>query len=268
MTSRKRRDQLDNNFFDSDDSSANLDIQPSDDMDFSNFPELNIQSVDGVGFGGLDFPNVKSQNGIVALGAFRVSMKGLEVKGNITQEEWWAFFDGVQKIESAIQFIIGDLANYGEDQFNISYDDIAEKTGYKKETVENYAYVARNVGQAVRDESLSFNHHYLVASLDNDPQREQWLATAKDHNLSVRTLELAINIWREGGDPQRVFDIVDDKPSPVQSARLKMVKERTKVMKKAKSAKARKLWLTYAKEQAAEWQDLVSKIAEMEDRTE
>ncbi|MGB7341019.1 MAG: hypothetical protein WBC91_19140 [Phototrophicaceae bacterium] len=249
MSTRKRRDQLDNNFFESE----------------STLPELSIQAVDEIGFGGFGLPNVQSQDGIVTLGAFRISMRGLEIQGNITQDEWWAFFDGVQKIESAIQFIIGDLANYGEDQFQISYDEIAEKTGYKTETVENYAYVARNVKKDVRNEGLSFNHHYLVASLDTDEQRQQWLATAKDRDLSVRTLELAINIWREGGDPQRVFDIVDDKPSPVQSARLKMVKERTKVMKKAKSEKARKLWLTYAKEQAAEWQDLVSKIAEMED---
>lgn len=249
MSSRKRRDQLDNNFFEGEDS----------------LPELNIQEVDEIGFGGLALPNVRSQDGIVKLGAFHISMKGLEIQGRITQDEWWAFFDGVRKIESAIQFIIGDLASYGEDAFQISYESIAEKTGYKSETVENYAYVARNVPQEIRNESLSFNHHYLVASLSINEQKKQWLDTAKAHDLSVRNLELALNIWKEGGDPQRVFDIVDDKPSPVQSARLKMVRERTKVMKKAKSKQARKLWLTYAKEQAAEWEDLVSKIAGMED---
>jgi len=251
MSARKRREQLENNaFFDAD----------SDDS----LPELNIKEVDEIGFGGLSLPVARSQDGVVKLGAFHISMTGLQIEGRITQDEWWAFFDGVQKIESAIQFIIGDLASYGEDEFRISYEEIAGRTGYKRETVENYAYVARNVRQGLRNEDLSFNHHYLVASLANDNLKQEWLNTAQEHELSVRNLELAINIWKEGGDPQRVFDITDDKPSPVQSARLKMVRERTKVMKKAKSKKARKLWLTYAKEQAAEWQDLAQKIAKME----
>lgn len=249
MSARKRRDQLDNDFFDGD----------------NPLPELNIQEVDEIGFGGLALPVARSQDGVVKLGAFSISMKGLHIDGRITRDEWWAFFDGVQKIESAIQFIIGDLANYGEDAFQISYEDIAGKTGYKTETVENYAYVARNVPQELRNEKLSFNHHYLVASLDVDEQKRDWLLTAEDHDLSVRNLELALNIWKEGGDPQRVFDIVEDKPSPVQSARLKGVKDRTKIMKKAQSKKDRKLWLTYAKEQAAEWAGLAEKISSMVD---
>ncbi len=251
MSARKRRDQLENNFFDNDDE----------------LPALDIRSVDEIGFGGMTLPVARIQDEMVKMGAFSISMTGLQIEGRVTQDEWWAFFDGVQKIESAIQFIIGDLASYGESTFQISYEDIAEKTGYKQETVENYAYVARNVPQHLRNNNLSFNHHYLVASLDSDDLKERWLSTAKEHDLSVRNLELALNIWKDGGDPQRVFDIVDDKPSPVQTARLKMVKERAKVMKKAQSKTARKLWLTYAKEQAAEWQSLVSKISEMPDES-
>lgn len=251
MSARKRRDQLENNFFDSNDE----------------LPALDIKSVDEIGFGGLSLPVARIQDEMVKMGAFSISMSGLQIEGRITQDEWWAFFDGVQKIESAIQFIIGDLASYGESTFAISYQDIAEKSGYKPETVENYAYVARNVPQHLRNNDLSFNHHYLIASLDNDDLKQRWLSTAKEHDLSVRNLELALNIWKEGGDPQRVFDIVDDKPSPVQSARLKMVRERAKVMKKAQSKSARKLWLTYVKEQAAEWQSLADKISGMPDES-
>lgn len=247
MSANKRRQQFDNNFFDTD----------------TDLPPLDIQAVDNIGFGGMSLPVARIQNETVKMGAFSISMSGLQIEGRITQDEWWAFLDGVQKIESAIQFIIGDLASYGENTFKISYEDIAQKTGYKVETVENYAYVARNVPQNLRNNELSFNHHYIVASLDSDELKERWLLTAKEHDLSVRNLELALKIWKDGGDPQRVFDIVDDKPSPVQSARLKMVNERNKVMGKAKKKKARKLWLTYAKEQAAEWQSLADKISQM-----
>jgi hypothetical protein len=251
MSARKRREQLGNDFFESADS--------------ENLPKLDIREVDEVGFGGLALPVVRRQDGTVKLGNFRISMTGLVVEGRISQDEWWAFFEGVQKIESAIQFIIGDLAIYGEDEFRIRYDEIAARTGYKTETVENYAYVARNVSQELRNEKLSFNHHYLVASLANDEQKQQWLETAQAHNLSVRNLELALNIWREGGDPQKVFDIMDDKPSPVQQARLKSVRERSMVLKKAQSKKARKQWLHYAQEQAEAWAEIANKIGDLEE---
>jgi hypothetical protein len=251
MSARKRREQLDNSFFDA----SNTD----------NLPTLDIREVDDVGFGGLALPVVRRQDGTVKLGNFRLTMTGLVVEGRISQEEWWAFFEGVQKIESTIQFIIGDLAIYGEEEFRISYEEIAARTGYKKETVENYAYVARNMPQALRSDKLSFNHHYLVASLATDAEKQQWLATAQEHDLSVRNLELALNIWREGGDPQHVFGIIEEKPSPVQQARLKSVRERSAVLKKARSKKARKQWLHYAKEQAEAWAEIAGKIEDLDE---
>lgn len=251
MSARRRREQLDNSFFES--------------ADTDSLPKLDIREVDDVGFGGLALPVVRRQDGTVKLGNFRLTMTGLVVEGRITQEEWWAFFEGVQKIESAMQFIIGDLAIYGEDEFRISYDEIAARTGYKKETVENYAYVARNMPQALRNPALSFNHHYLVASLDTAEVKQQWLATAAEHDLSVRNLETAINIWREGGDPQKLFDKVEEKESPVQQARFKAVRERSIVLKKAKNKKARKQWLHYAKEQAEAWAEIVGKIENLDE---
>ncbi|MEM9954876.1 MAG: hypothetical protein AAF846_24935 [Chloroflexota bacterium] len=251
MSANKRRAQFDNDFFDTDNS----------------LPELNIQSVDEMGFGGLPLAKVTRHGDVIKVGAFHISMKGLQIQGDITQEEWWAFFEGVQKIESAIQFIIGDLAAYGAGEFEISYQEIAEKTGYKVETVENYASIARNVPQEVRNAKLSFNHHQNVAKLESNEQKEYWLRMAEDHELSVRNLRDAITIWEEGGDPQKYLmspHEVGKDNSPVQDARLKMAKERTKVMKKAQSKNARKLWLMYAREQASEWQELVAKIAEME----
>lgn len=250
MSARKRREDLQNDFFDTG----------------NDLPALNIQAVDDIGFGGLPLPMARREGDVVKLGAFQISMTGLQIQGKITEEEWWAFFEGVQKIENAVQFIIGDLAAYGEDAFEMTYEEIAQHTGYKPETVENYAYIARNVAQELRNPNLSFNHHYLVASLDHDSQKRDWLSTAEEHNLSVRTLKLALQIWKDGGNPQVVFENVNDDASPVQKARLKMAEERNRVMQKAKSKKARTEWLRYAREQAEEWQDLVAKIQRLAEK--
>jgi hypothetical protein len=251
MSARKRREQLDNDFFETADS--------------DNLPTLDIREVDDVGFGGLALPIVRRQDGTVKLGNFRLTTTGLQVEGRISQEEWWAFFEGVQKIESTLQFIIGDLAIYGEDEFRISYEEIAARTGYKKETVENYAYVARNMPQELRSDKLSFNHHYLVAGLDTEAEKQQWLLVAQENTLSVHNMKLAMDVWRQGGDPQAVLGIAKEKESPVQQARMKSVEERSRVMKKASSKKNRKLWLHYAKEQAEAWAEIASKIEDLDD---
>ena len=243
--SNKRRKDFDNNFFD-------------DDIPLG---ELNINTVDQIAYSGLPLPIAQrdEETGMVKLGAFNISMKGLQINGRITQEEWWAFFSGIEKIESAIQFIIGDLAVYGEDEFaDITYEAIAEKTGYKKETVENYASVARNVPQEIRVPELSFNHHYHVAKLDSNEDKRRWLNDAKQHNWSVRDLQKAIN-----GD-ELLIELMKDQESPVSKARLKGIRERDKTFKKAKKKQDRRAWLKYAREQAQEWEALVQQIQNLD----
>ncbi|MEL6404360.1 MAG: hypothetical protein AAFR81_08335 [Chloroflexota bacterium] len=245
--SKDRRKDFDSNFFDDDDLPLG---------------ELNINTVDQVAYSGLPLPIAQrdEKSGIVKLGAFNISMKGLQINGRITQEEWWAFFAGIEKIESAIQFIIGDLAVYGEDEFaDITYEAIAEKTGYKKETVENYASVARNVPQEIRVPELSFNHHYHVAKFNGKVNKQkQWLEDAKENNWSVRDLQEAIN----GGE--RLIELMKDQDSPVSKARLKGIRERDKTFKKAKKKQDRREWLKYAREQAQEWEALVKLIQNLD----
>lgn len=249
MSTRKRREQLDNDFFDDDEAAGGL-------------GELNIQDVDQIGFGGLSMPVARKddETGVVKLGAFHISPKGLQINTRITQTEWWAFFDGIRQIENAIQFVIGDLAAYGTSEFQITYEEIAEKTGYKKETVENYASVARNVPQEIRVPELSFNHHYHVASLDSRDEKERWLKYAKELNLSVRDLQHAI----ASDNPQYILEIHEEKESPVKKARLKGIRERDKTLKKAKKRQTRREWLKYAREQAQEWEALVEQIKNLD----
>jgi len=44
------------------------------------------------------------------------------------------------------------------------YDDIAEETGYDKQVLRDYKYVAENTS-SLRNDDLSFSHHREVASL-------------------------------------------------------------------------------------------------------
>lgn len=222
-------------------------------------PELNIAEVDSIGFGGLSLPIIRTADGKVHLGdRFIISYTGIVISDSVTESEFWSFFDTLDRLKDAIQWILGDLAVHGEDRFSKTYDDISQRTGYKPETIENYAYVARNVSQSLRNDSVSFNHHYLVAGLDNDDDKRKWLAYATEKNLSVRNLELALNIWKDGGDPDTVLELTEAKPSVVQLAEMKMERERVSILKKAK--KKRDPWLKFAQRQVEKWATLAEEI--------
>jgi hypothetical protein len=226
-------------------------------------PELNIAEVDSIGFGGLSLPIIRTADGKVHLGdRFVISYTGIVISDSVTESEFWSFFDTLDRLKDAIQWILGDLAVHGEDHFSKTYDDISQRTGYKPETIENYAYVARNVSQSLRNDSVSFNHHYLVAGLETDDAKREWLGYAAEKKLSVRNLELALNIWKEGGDPDIVLDFTEDKPSVVQQAEMKMERERISILKKAK--KKPETWVTFAERQAEKWAKLAEDIKSLD----
>jgi N6-adenosine-specific RNA methylase IME4 len=67
------------------------------------------------------------------------------------------------------------------------YDDIAEETGYEKETLRQYKRISENIESGTRVPELSFMHHREVASLPPEKQ-ELFLNMAVEDKLSVRDL--------------------------------------------------------------------------------
>jgi hypothetical protein len=91
---------------------------------------------------------------------------------------------------------------FGEDHFTTDkIETAASLTGYTYHTLYNCNYVARNVPFSRRRESLSWSHHYEVASLDGDEQ-EKWLLAAETHGLSHKALRASIRIGEVVTDAQ------------------------------------------------------------------
>lgn len=232
----------------------------SGDLSAFNLPSVNIQEIDRLGFGSPALAVVRrDENGAIKVGNFSLSAIGLSIEERISEDEWWAFFEAIRRIDTAIQWVIGDLVAYGEDNFETTYDEIAEVTGYAAETIENYAYVARKVPPSLRNDSLSFNHHYLVASLDTDEDRQRWLQRAEEHELSVADLRKSIGRWRDGIDPEPYIKLASEKKSPVVRAKKKMEDERYSVLKKAQQ-QGRDEWLNFVREQVEEWKLLAQQL--------
>ena len=133
-------------------------------------------------------------------GSFFFGPEGMAVTGHPSFAEWQACGFWLRRVERQIQFFIGDFVNYGRARWGESAEqgiatDIetiaSEATGWKPETVDQYARVARQVPAERRDPDLSFGHHREVADRPADEQA-RWLATAKTENMSTDKLRRAI----------------------------------------------------------------------------
>lgn len=182
MSARKRREQRDTGFF----SQPATPISEADAALFSDISKADALSPSA------EEAIVNRGEGIVGIGKFNVSTIGLTMTDEVTKDEWMAFFKAIRRITNSIQWIIGDLAAYGKEKFNLDYEDIAGISGYRRKTVEEYASISRNVPITIRRETLSFGHHQLVAPM---PEHEQisWLAYAEENELSVAKLREAMN---------------------------------------------------------------------------
>jgi hypothetical protein len=146
---------------------------------------------------------------------------GLDVKGNLSFEEWRRMATRFGEAMASAAFVIGDWLIYGEDHFRgqqrlpgfedeaiaagkVSpevYEAALSSTGLDRTTLHAYAYVAKNVPRALRNQALSWEHHKALAKLDGDEQ-ERWIKIAlaeqdaRGGPMSTRRLRKSINAGR------------------------------------------------------------------------
>lgn len=136
-------------------------------------------------------PAIEQLDKGMRIGNFLVTSTGLEIADDTTQEEWADFYKAVSSIRSSLNWVYGDYFAYGQSHFGMTYDQMADATGLKSETIETYASVCRNIPKLIRINSLSFGHHRLVAGYDEQAQA-QWLETAVENKWSVLQMRRAI----------------------------------------------------------------------------
>ena len=143
---------------------------------------------------------------------------GLEVIGEISFEEWHEIGLRIGRAMRAASFVVGDWMVYGEGRMDSQrtfwpdipathqvptdiYDEAVRITGMDRQTLHNYAWVARNVPASLRSEELSFEHHKKVAKLKTVEQKSHWLALAlkcqrSEKPISTRRLGRSIEAGR------------------------------------------------------------------------
>lgn len=128
---------------------------------------------------------------------------------HLPYEEWQAKGETLQQIGGAWKWWLGDWLNYGERKYGETYAQGIEQTNLDYQTLQDAAWVARNVELSLRNENLSWSHHREVASLD-PPQQQEWLDRAESEGWAVRDLRQELKNQHNDGDewytPKWLFD--------------------------------------------------------------
>ena len=108
-------------------------------------------------------------------------------------------FSRVKKLESTINWYIGDWLIQGEMLHGDKIYQAAELTLRDAQTLANIASCVRRVPRGVRSkaENITFSHHMEVKSLEPSDQ-ERWLKIAEEENLSTHRLREHIRAERNG----------------------------------------------------------------------
>jgi len=85
---------------------------------------------------------------------------------------------------------LGDWWAYGQAEYGEGAE-ASHKLELNFQTVMNYGWVSRSVATSLRNEVLSFNHHYVAASME-PKQQKHWLKLAVENKWSVNQLKSAI----------------------------------------------------------------------------
>ncbi|MGB1284907.1 MAG: hypothetical protein ACPG7F_00120 [Aggregatilineales bacterium] len=141
--------------------------------------------------------SVSRQGKAVDIGGLQVSSTGMVINGDLHEEQWYALLDGIQKIKSAYQWILGDWLNYGVTrkygETSQQVTRIASATGYSEQYLSDLTWVCGAIEISCRKENLSYKHHWVVVrATDDEQKREEYLQAAIRHDLSASALKAHI----------------------------------------------------------------------------
>jgi len=137
---------------------------------------------------------VKDTIPAISHGPFTATPTGLIVTAPVPYEVWEAYGGALRRVESSLQWVIGDWLVYGEDTYGEKYAQATSVwPGKSIERIKRYAWASQCVPKFLRKQSLSWSHHLEVGALDSADQK-MWLDRAEKEGWSVRELRTKIGM--------------------------------------------------------------------------
>ena len=154
----------------------------------------------------------KSDLSILDVPGCQFTATSLTIQPGLAFDDWQDLGVRLRRACQGVQFWLGDWIRYGQASYGDKYSKAVEMTGLKYESLANDVYVASRVDISLRNERLSFNHHYAVAALKPAQQRK-WLAKAEQEGWSYRQLRRAIAQKKHranGSLLEKIYERIDD----------------------------------------------------------
>lgn len=200
------------------------------------------------------------EDGTLYLGAFILTPVGLKVQGQIDEDDWLAVGGALRRLQSSLQWLIGDWLLVGEREWGVTYEKVAALTGYDVATLRDCAYVSSHVRMSIRIDKLSWTHHRLIAALPEDEQR-QWLkwAASQPKRPSVAALRAALQGVELAG-PKRGVDRLTDGALRLRDYAARMARS----VGVGRHPEQRAALVGFAREQEAYWREYRERLESIE----
>lgn len=154
----------------------------------------------------------KSDLSILNVPGCQFTATSLTIAPGLDFDHWQDLGTVLRRTCQGVQFWIGDWIRYGEAQYGEKYAEALLATGQTYKTLANQVYVSGRIDSSLRNETLSFSHHYAVAALTPSRQRK-WLQKAEAEGWSYRQLRRAIEHKKHrvsGSLLDKIFERIDD----------------------------------------------------------
>jgi hypothetical protein len=121
-----------------------------------------------------------------------VTSVGWQADADLPYEDWLRYGSRLGVAGRNAAWWVGDWVRYGTARYGSKYSAASRVTGYDRQTLMNYVYVASRFDVSRRRENLSWSHHAEVAARETE-EREAWLDRAAAERLTVHDLREALN---------------------------------------------------------------------------
>ncbi len=141
------------------------------------------------------------KNEIVKIGDgnIQISSLGLQFNGDVPEQAIDELLQKFGTVTRGCMFILGDAINYAENKWGDKYEHWIAVTGLEYQTLRNAGWIARKIELSRRRDTLTFEHHKLVARLEPDEQT-RWLDLAEREGFSKRRLAKSLLLGRPATD--------------------------------------------------------------------
>jgi hypothetical protein len=109
-----------------------------------------------------------------------------------TMRDLFQFENHLDRARVKYQLIVGRAFAYGQERWKRGAEHEVTHIGFALGTLYNWSSVARRIAPSVERDGLTFEDYRALAKLENDAEREKWIALKQSNSWSGKRLDAEI----------------------------------------------------------------------------